>query len=70
MRQAQGDAKKEIEEYKAMREAKLRSVQPEVRRGGAHIIRGADALFAIDARRGLSEERVVASGPHAAARAA
>lgn len=70
MRQAQGDAKKEIEEYKAMREAKLRSVQPEVRRGRGPHHRGADALFAIDARRGLSEERVAAFGPHTAARAA
>lgn len=33
MRQAQAEAKKEIDEYRAMREAKLRSVQPEVRRG-------------------------------------
>jgi hypothetical protein len=30
MRQAQQEAKKEIEEYKASREAKLRAVQPEV----------------------------------------
>lgn len=32
MRQAQAEAKKEIEEYRAHRETKLRSVQPEVRR--------------------------------------
>jgi len=32
MRAAQADAKKEIDEYKAQREAKLRTVQPEVRR--------------------------------------
>ncbi len=31
MRQAQAEAKKEIDEYRALREAKLRSVQPEVR---------------------------------------
>jgi hypothetical protein len=31
MRQAQAEAKREIDEYKAMREAKLRAVQPEVR---------------------------------------
>lgn len=31
MKGAQADAKKEIEEYRALREAKLRSVQPEVR---------------------------------------
>lgn len=31
MRQAQSEARKEIDEYRASREAKLRSVQPEVR---------------------------------------
>jgi hypothetical protein len=31
MRQAQAEAKREIDEYRALREAKLRSVQPEVR---------------------------------------
>ena len=31
MREAQQGASKEIEEYKALREAKLRSAQPEVR---------------------------------------
>jgi hypothetical protein len=31
MRQAAAESKKEIEEYRAQREAKLRSVQPEVR---------------------------------------
>ena len=30
MRQAQTEARKEIEEYRAQREAKLRAVQPEV----------------------------------------
>lgn len=30
MRQAQADAKKDIDEYKSLREAKLRTVQPEV----------------------------------------
>lgn len=34
LRQAQADAKREIEEYKSMRDAKLRTVQPEVSNTG------------------------------------
>ena len=48
MRQAQSEARKEIDEYRASREAKLRSVQPEVR--AHHRARGRDKSSPIDAR--------------------
>lgn len=45
MRQAQAEAKKEIEEYKAMREAKLKTIQPEVRTTAQHA--NSTSIFAL-----------------------
>ena len=39
LRQAQGDAKKEIDEFKAQREARLRTVQPEAEALAAKVAR-------------------------------
>ncbi len=39
MRAAQAEAKKEVEEYKAVRESKLRTVQPEVRAPPLYMLR-------------------------------